>query len=200
MKKFFAAVFAVAAVCVFGASADEEVKQLFNDYHQALFALEAGKIIPMLSPEFVEIAANGKKMTYREVVKATEAVDAMQRALRPEATLLEIAETMAAAGGPAVTPEMREQFKQMSSTEEGKQQAAQVKILLNATLGQLKNKMNDAWASRKIVSCKYNGKNAKLVFEMKSVENGKMEKTTWDLVKNGGRWLIKKSVSKYRDL
>ena len=198
MKKFFAAVFAVAAVCVFGASAEEEVKQLFNDYHQALFALEAGKIVPMLAPEFVEIAANGKKMTYREVVKATQAVDAMTRALRPEATLLDISEAVAAAGGPAVTPEMREEYRRKSNTEEGKQQAAQVKILLNATLGQLKSKMNDAWDSREIISCKSDGRTAELVFEMRSVENGKMEKTTWDLVKNGGRWQIRKSVAQYK--
>ena len=50
---------------------------------------------------------------------------------------------------------------------------------------------------RKAFVCK--GGKAKLIFEMDSLmKPGKVETCEWEMVKTGGKWLVKKSVSRYK--
>ena len=200
MKRFL--MMLVLCTAVFSLRADDqaELKKICSDYHQFIINGTFDRILPFIHKEFQHKDSNGKTLDYAKVQRLAAVYRSWQKASKPTASLADIMEFAMFVQGQEFDSSMRKEFDAIEGTDKGKELKAQYQMMIGVAGMKLKAeraKMAAAWKTFKIISVTVQGNTAKLIYEMKDTETPKTERSEWDMVKVNGKWLIKKSFTKY---
>lgn len=200
MKKLLSLVLLFSAFCLFAGAEEEAVKKVYRDYHAAALEMNVSRVLTFLTDDFVEISADGKRVTRDEAKKMAAAVDALVEICgKKDPTIREIAMIAARLTGSELSEADLAQISELDKSPESRQQALLLQAGLRKQFDENKARLRSVWTSQEIISCKAEGGKAKLIFEMDSLmKPGKVETCEWEMVKTGGKWLVKKSVSRYK--
>ena len=77
MKKIFALMLAALAVFTLRANDQDDVKAVLNQVNRLACELKLSEALPYYAPEYVDVSASGKKITYEDAVRLAKASDVM---------------------------------------------------------------------------------------------------------------------------
>ena len=184
--------------CSFFLSASEaEIKAANAAYYQAVQDFETLRALSFIHPDFSELRFGKPGTSYSELAKESQKLAALKKALAPEAKIADIMEFQFLAEGITLDAGQRRQLLALENSPEGKELRKQLQPMLEnfkKLVADNRKVMQDIWKSYREISCKADGDQGVLVYQIKNLTDGEMvlNTTTWRKV--DGKWLAYKTV------
>lgn len=194
MKRFIVTVMITLCASMLCAGVDA-VRKTVDNFYVAAGRMDIEAAAKYYHPQYVGHTSDGKKLDRKSVDKAIKAEKQLKKLLRNDSTLQDIAEFMAITRGTSLSQAEKDNISAIQNTEMGKQQAAMVRMQLQAAYSAQQAKCQNAFKNRKITGCKVNGNRAQVSVQCISPSSGKLENIKIELVKVNGKWLIIKSTA-----
>ena len=199
MKKIFTFVLAMIAGFTLYAN-NASLLKTYNAALDAQYKLDMKALLSYMHPEYTEIDSEGKVIKFAALEKYIHGIQIMKNIIAGKYTLLDIVELEALSEEKTLSENERKQIKAMENTAEGKKMMAEIKKNLPEMQKEMKklfDQIRDDLKTHKLIFCEVHGNTGVIVYKMKDSDKGKMEITVdiWEKVR--GKWLCKKSVSKF---
>lgn len=203
MKKFFAVLITVAALLAsVNVSANEDaVKAAITGMRDKCAIFDFEGALTHLTGDYQTIDADGTTKSYKKIAavgmeydKVIKPILAIRKQLETTDDLLTLMEMFEKISGHKTSAQDKEALKRLSA-EQQKTMVAKIKKDLNKAFSQLDEMTAEAkkfCSSMQFVSVKIEGNNATAVYTVMKKQE-KLKNTT-SLVKQNGKWMIRKEV------
>ena len=163
----------------------------------ATYEFDMKTLLEYIHPEYVEISSDGTVFNYSEIKALVPVTDSMKNIASGKYSLLDLMEVAAWSEGKSLSKEEREQIKAEENTAEAKKIIAESEKEFIPNVKSLVKELKDSYTTHKLLICTTSGNVGTVVYKMKDFESGKMELTVEIWENTDGKWLCKKSVSKF---
>lgn len=194
MKKLLIFALAALAALTLRAGEEEAVKKVFTTINELGCELKFSSALRHYTEDFEAVSASGKKITKAEAVKLAAFMDQIAKG---DASITEIWTAIASMQGR--TPDAAElaQIREMEKTPEGRQRLQMVRDQMKAMCESFKQKAREQAATFRFISVRTEGNRAVAVYQEKDFETGKTIEHTCQLLKQDGKWLIRRDNGKF---
>ena len=200
MKKIYSVILTVILSVSLYAS-EEALLKAHKTANKALEKLDMVSWVEYIHPEFLNVAADGTVINYQNSVVYGITVEYSKKFISGKYSLLDVMAFFAHMEGKVLSREECDKINALENTADGKKVMAEFKEkILPAAKKEfysLLEKIRASCETYKLVLCTTSGNVGTVVYKEKDFESGKMEFTVEIWENTDGKWLCKKSVSKF---
>ena len=196
MKKIYSVILTI----ILSVSLYASEEALLKAHKATVFAvhdLDMKTLLEYTHPEYVEISSDGTVSNYSELKAMIPAINSMKNITSNKYSLLDVMECVAYSEGKSLSEEDHKKIKAIANTNEAKELITEFEKEIIPKTKEYIKALKENFYTYKLIICTTSGNVGTVVYKMKDFESGKMELTVDIWEKTDGKWLCKKSVTKF---